>query len=185
MCNLDSDCYCNSCNSQIGGARVVCLGCLSLDSEARTVNFCDDQACWGSSLVCDQHLPTHDILKVRTVLHLRDIPNISELAENALSVARECFTTSTSSVEEASDIQGDATGKLLHVGLCSVHHIAHHRCFYFSQYQRPKMLKSSQRFWKLWSSVTFVKLRFRNHAGSVSIASLLVRPLALSFPPFV
>ena len=73
---------------------------MSSESEAKTVDFCDNPACHASTFVVDirdpekRHLPSHDVLKVRSVLHLRDIPSVSELAGNALSVAREYFQIS-------------------------------------------------------------------------------------------
>ncbi|KAI0090196.1 hypothetical protein BDY19DRAFT_887919 [Irpex rosettiformis] len=94
------DCHCRGCGSKIGGARVVCLDCFSSESEAKTVDFCDSPACPKSNFVIDirdpekRHLPSHDVFKVRSVLHLRDVPNVSELAGKALSVAREYIQTS-------------------------------------------------------------------------------------------
>ncbi|KAI0806043.1 hypothetical protein BC629DRAFT_1138761 [Irpex lacteus] len=94
------DCHCRGCGGKIGGARVVCLDCLSSESEAKTVDFCDNPDCPQTTFVVDirdpekRHLPSHDVFKVRSVVHLRDVPRVSELAGNALSVAREYFQTS-------------------------------------------------------------------------------------------
>ncbi|KAI0701233.1 hypothetical protein BC835DRAFT_271177 [Cytidiella melzeri] len=100
------DCYCRGCGGKIGGARVVCLDCLSSESEAKTVDFCDNPACPQTTFVVDirdpekRHLPTHDVFKVRSVLHLRDVPAVSERVGNALSVAREYFQTSIGEIED-------------------------------------------------------------------------------------
>jgi hypothetical protein len=84
----------------------VCLDCFSSESEAKTVDFCDNPACPKTTFVVDirdpkkQHMPSHDVFKIRSVLHLRDVPAVSELASNALSVAREFFQTSNGEVAE-------------------------------------------------------------------------------------
>lgn len=91
----DSDRSCRGCDGKIGGSRVVCLDCLSSESEAKTIDFCDKRDCWEKIVFLDprnpqkQHLPSHNVLKVRTVLHLLDIPGLHERAQNALSLGSE------------------------------------------------------------------------------------------------
>ncbi|KAJ3537236.1 hypothetical protein NM688_g6718 [Phlebia brevispora] len=114
------DRYCAGCHGKIGGARVVCLDCLSAESEAKTVDFCENPKCWTASSAEEskanhQHLPTHDIFKVRTVLHLRDVPRVNEMAEKALNVSREYFNgrlqemTSMNMMLHTTGIQGNLT----------------------------------------------------------------------------
>lgn len=117
-----SDCYCHGCNGKIGGARVVCLDCLSTDSEAKTIDFCDNPSCWnvtpnGDKDAIHRHLPNHDVFKVRTVLHLRDVPTMNEIAEKALNVSREYFQGSSSNSGGGPDggreLDGDEVGNTL------------------------------------------------------------------------
>ena len=109
MLTSNSDCSCNGCGGKIGGERVVCLECLSAEPEAKTVDFCEKPACWAVSPEgakgSHRHLPTHSVFKVRTVLHLRDVPAMNELAEKALNVSREYFQASSSSEDEAKSVQ--------------------------------------------------------------------------------
>ncbi|GJE96219.1 hypothetical protein PsYK624_124130 [Phanerochaete sordida] len=89
------ECHCRGCGGKIGGARVVCLDCLSAETGATTVDFCDRPECWRKTILPDpchpdrQHLHTHDVLKVRTVLHLVDMASLRERAQNALSISNE------------------------------------------------------------------------------------------------
>lgn len=71
------------------------MDCLSSQTEARTIDFCDNPECFGKTISLDirdstrQHLPSHDLFKVRTVLHLKDVPALLASAESALSMGRE------------------------------------------------------------------------------------------------
>ena len=86
-----------------------------MEPGAKTVDFCDNPACWRvpseDSESHRKHLPNHDVFKTRKVVHLRDIPSMNELAERALNVAREYFQASTSSSIKIDDAQG---GDLVH-----------------------------------------------------------------------
>ena len=115
MSESPSDCYCRGCGGKIGGARVVCMDCLSSETDAKTVDFCDRPECWKKSISIDprdpqhRHLPSHDVFKVRTVLHLVDTLGLLERAENALNVSREYFQ----GPEHGNDAVEDTLGKLL------------------------------------------------------------------------
>ncbi|PSS05479.1 hypothetical protein PHLCEN_2v3761 [Hermanssonia centrifuga] len=97
------DCYCHGCGGKIGGSRLICLDCLSAEPEARTVDFCDNPECHqivhapnsNGDQPAKHHNPGHDVFKVRTVLHLRDVPRMSAMAGNALNVCREFFQNAT------------------------------------------------------------------------------------------
>jgi hypothetical protein len=111
---------------------VVCLDCLSSETEAVTIDFCDKPECWRKSFVVDprdpqrMHQPDHDVFKVRTVLHLVDIPGLLPRAESALSLSREYFQNSES---EHTDVVEDTVGKYLKLHLaCDLNIHSYQRC---------------------------------------------------------
>lgn len=98
----------------------MCLDCRPEGARIRqTVNFCDLSICgektitsemWG---VLDQkkpHLPTHDIAKLRNVLHLKDMPSFDRRAQEALE---RCRSLIENSVRPAS-VDTVIDGEILH-----------------------------------------------------------------------
>ncbi|KAJ6560408.1 hypothetical protein B0H19DRAFT_1147563 [Mycena capillaripes] len=90
----DHDVSCDSCHGHIGGTRVTCLTCR-LEGTFDTVDFCDNQSCTSVKVVptglTRPHLPTHDILKVRRVVHIKQFGKTYRQAREALKKAREYF----------------------------------------------------------------------------------------------
>ena len=84
----------------IEGARCICLTCIpDKDDFSRHISFCDDPEClganhpdgfWSTSFygTATVHRTTHDILKVRTVIHHLLWPSLSGQAAVALEFVR-------------------------------------------------------------------------------------------------
>ncbi|KAJ7228211.1 hypothetical protein GGX14DRAFT_346568 [Mycena pura] len=89
-----SSVLCDSCKGHIGGTRVTCLTCR-LEGTFDTVDFCDNLSCMSAKVVptglTRPHLPTHDIFKVRRVVHIRQFGKTYRQAQEALKRAREFF----------------------------------------------------------------------------------------------
>ncbi|KAJ7368797.1 hypothetical protein DFH08DRAFT_33383 [Mycena albidolilacea] len=90
----DHDVSCDLCKGHIGGSRITCLTCR-LEGTFDTVDFCDNQTCASAKVIptglTRPHLPTHDILKVRRVVHIRQFGKTYRQAHEALKRAREFF----------------------------------------------------------------------------------------------
>lgn len=65
-----------------------------------------------------RHLPSHDVFKVRTVLHMIGVLGLLERAENALSVSREYFQ----GPDHGQDAVEDTLGKYLRLWITSPTH---------------------------------------------------------------
>ncbi|KAJ7639351.1 hypothetical protein FB45DRAFT_1024083 [Roridomyces roridus] len=92
----DHDVSCDACKGHIGGIRVTCLSCR-LDSEDTfdTVDFCSTGSCMSAKVVptglTKFHLPTHDIVKIRRVVHVRQFGRTYRQAKLALERSRVFF----------------------------------------------------------------------------------------------
>ncbi|KAJ7126471.1 hypothetical protein C8R43DRAFT_708313 [Mycena crocata] len=90
----DHDVLCDSCKGHVGGARVTCLTCR-LESTFDTVDFCDHPSCLSAKVVptglTKPHLPVHDVVKFRRVVHIRQFGKSFRQAQSALKRAREFF----------------------------------------------------------------------------------------------
>ncbi|KAF8210104.1 hypothetical protein K438DRAFT_140561 [Mycena galopus ATCC 62051] len=88
------DVRCDCCTGVIGGARVTCLTCR-LEHTFDTVDFCDTSGCTSMKVVPSgmtrPHLPTHDLLKLRRVVHVRQFGKTYREAKQALAKARQLF----------------------------------------------------------------------------------------------
>ncbi|KAJ7925171.1 hypothetical protein B0H13DRAFT_2314677 [Mycena leptocephala] len=88
------DVRCDCCTGVIGGARVTCLTCR-LEDTFDTVDFCDTPSCTSTKVVptgmTRPHLPAHDILKLRRVVHVRQFGKTYREAKRALAKARQLF----------------------------------------------------------------------------------------------
>lgn len=94
---------CDSCGGIISGARVVCLDCDTHEKSFSTIDLCEDQRCMAAQVGLDRrsdlptpHLPSHNVLKTRTMIHLRDFGKVERQALAALQRA----TASFAEVEE-------------------------------------------------------------------------------------
>ncbi|EKM56765.1 uncharacterized protein PHACADRAFT_172445 [Phanerochaete carnosa HHB-10118-sp] len=106
---------CAGCTYQVRGARIICLDCLSPDGDyTNTVNFCDDMRCRSANIKQQRagailHHPSHDVVKVRTVQHLRDMYALEEVSRAALLSAKHVLKHSFApgfSVDEESPVNG-------------------------------------------------------------------------------
>ncbi|KAJ7783010.1 hypothetical protein B0H16DRAFT_1495047 [Mycena metata] len=98
---------CDCCTGPIGGARITCLTCR-LEDTFDTVDFCDTHSCTSVKVVPSgmhrPHLPTHDLVKLRRVVHIREFARTYRQAKRALARARQLFP---SPVEDEVDILSD------------------------------------------------------------------------------
>nr|GAT44775.1 predicted protein [Mycena chlorophos] len=92
---------CDSCGGIIGGARVSCLVCR-MKGTWSSVDFDDSAECIAASVTRDDmqkpHLPHHDLIKLRRVLHIRDFGKTFHRAKDALAHARDLMKDTVTSV---------------------------------------------------------------------------------------
>ncbi|KAH8102306.1 hypothetical protein BXZ70DRAFT_891052, partial [Cristinia sonorae] len=97
------DVKCAGCQEALGGQRIMCLDCRPVEARIRnTVNFCGHPICGAKTVTSDDlfymdpkkpHLPTHDYVKLRSVLHLKDMPELDRNAGRALERCRMIVTS--------------------------------------------------------------------------------------------
>ena len=86
---------CAGCTYHIRGARIICLDCIPSDNDyLKTLDFCDSQRCLSANIRQQtsnafSHSLSHDIIKVRTVHHFRDMYALEEVARAALLSAKQ------------------------------------------------------------------------------------------------
>ncbi|RPD54176.1 hypothetical protein L227DRAFT_580748 [Lentinus tigrinus ALCF2SS1-6] len=96
------DIYCDNCGDHIYGTRVVCMEC----GTRFTFDFCEKPACVSSEIksrddVEAPHLPTHDLLKIRTnILHHREIGTVLRNATEGLKRAKTLLERAAKGAEE-------------------------------------------------------------------------------------
>jgi hypothetical protein len=77
-----------------------------------SVDFCETQGCIDHRLIRDDmlkaHLPHHDLMKVRRVVHLREFGTTYRNAKEALKNARTIFKSSSSSTDPDTDSESEA-----------------------------------------------------------------------------
>lgn len=83
---------CDGCAGRIGGARLVCLDCTPQSQETLdTIDLCDHPSCVSCTVPITRredldapHLPTHHLMKLYTVLHMRQYGRVERAAREAL-----------------------------------------------------------------------------------------------------
>ncbi|OSX66346.1 hypothetical protein POSPLADRAFT_1133525 [Postia placenta MAD-698-R-SB12] len=100
--------FCDSCDAhdqEITGGRIVCLTCDRDGGES--IDLCED--CIVTEVdrtkrpdLAAPHLPTHDLYKLRSLVHQREFRSIVLMARNALERARTAF-------KDAQDVAHDRT----------------------------------------------------------------------------
>ncbi|KAJ7584970.1 hypothetical protein C8J56DRAFT_139201 [Mycena floridula] len=89
---------CESCGGIIGGARLSCLTCQLVD-KFDTIDFCEHPGCLSQRIVrphlAQPHLPSHDLLKVRRVVHIRQFGKTYRDAKDALQRARSLLASAS------------------------------------------------------------------------------------------
>ncbi|KAJ6536683.1 hypothetical protein DFH09DRAFT_1324429 [Mycena vulgaris] len=86
---------CDACDGPIGGARISCLHCQMKDT-FNTIDFCESPGCMLQPVTGDDlerpHVPaSHDLFKVRRVVHVRQFGKTYRDAKEALRKARSFF----------------------------------------------------------------------------------------------
>ncbi|KAI0960928.1 hypothetical protein AcV7_000168 [Taiwanofungus camphoratus] len=106
---------CDYCGGSIGGGRIICLDCPTPQAQFwRPTTFCDDERCVAQAVTVTKaygekshlHLPTHDLMKVRTVLHRKDIPQLTTRAKWTLERCRTIIEPS----HDASNLSDERQG---------------------------------------------------------------------------
>ncbi|KAJ6570836.1 hypothetical protein DFH09DRAFT_1462750 [Mycena vulgaris] len=86
---------CDNCGGNVGGARVICLVCQITGVFFNTVDFCETNTCFANRMMRSDmkkpHLPHHDLMKVRRVIHWREFGRTYSNAKEALEHARKFF----------------------------------------------------------------------------------------------
>ncbi|CAL1709434.1 unnamed protein product [Somion occarium] len=121
---------CATCGGQLGGPRVLCLDCQPEEQQFwQTMDFCHHETCnytvIGNEIYSflepgKPHRPTHDLMKLCTILHRRDMPDLDRKAKAALSHARSVWTQApviplTPSISRHSSILNLSGSKRNHV----------------------------------------------------------------------
>ncbi|KAF7319402.1 VPS13 domain-containing protein [Mycena chlorophos] len=100
--------WCDNCRGTIGGARVSCLVC-QMKGTFNTVDFDESAECIAASVTRDDmqkpHLPHHDLIKLRRVLHIRDFGKTFHRAKDALAHARDLMKDTATSVPDVGLVQ--------------------------------------------------------------------------------
>ncbi|CAL1709515.1 unnamed protein product [Somion occarium] len=107
------DFECDGCKQPMGGGRLICLDCRSDAPQLwQTVDFCADPRCYSASVTQEQryylekpHVPTHDLVKIRTFVQWGDLPALDQTARAAL---QHCRQRMVASVETPSEEPKDA-----------------------------------------------------------------------------
>ena len=99
---------CAGCKYQIRGARIICLDCLPTNGDyTNSLDFCDDQRCLTTRIKRGEvpltHSTAHDLLKVRSSQHVRDMYWLKELARRSLAVAKRALNHSIASASFEDD----------------------------------------------------------------------------------
>ncbi|KAI0708178.1 hypothetical protein C8T65DRAFT_211601 [Cerioporus squamosus] len=106
---------CDCCGDHIYGTRVVCMNC----GTRFTFDFCDKPACLSATVkgrddAESPHLPTHDLIKIRTnILHWREIGKVLRNSTEGLQRAKKLLeraATAADANEEGGDDGEDHEG---------------------------------------------------------------------------
>ncbi|KAF8178104.1 hypothetical protein K438DRAFT_1978069 [Mycena galopus ATCC 62051] len=93
--------HCDACGTFISGARISCLVCQIKDS-LNTVDFCSTPGCIANRVMRKglqkAHTPHHDLLKLRRVVHTRQLGKTYRDAREALQKARTFFKLPSSAM---------------------------------------------------------------------------------------
>ncbi|KAF8486675.1 hypothetical protein JB92DRAFT_3101334 [Gautieria morchelliformis] len=91
-CLISSSRYCDNCKGSIVGALVFCMDCQTTDTWD-SVDLCDVPECVAAKIERDDlprpHLPTHDLIKVKRVVHTRQVGQLERMAKSALERGRQ------------------------------------------------------------------------------------------------
>ncbi|KAJ6591119.1 hypothetical protein DFH09DRAFT_1138663 [Mycena vulgaris] len=123
---VDHTATCDGCDGNIGGARITCLVCQMKDT-FDTVDLCTStQDCITQRVMREDmqkaHLPHHDLMKVRRVVHTRQFGKTYRDAKEALKQARTLLKSHSSGTAEAgndSESEVDTDDEEGHAPLCA------------------------------------------------------------------
>jgi hypothetical protein len=84
--------YCDNCSGRLAQDRVICLECDSSADIFEPIDLCSDVQCLESTIstskrsdLREPHLPSHDMLKTRDTVVLRDLGLVFEKASTAIA----------------------------------------------------------------------------------------------------
>jgi hypothetical protein len=108
---------CDHCEGTIGGTRLICLICQSKYTW-NTVDLCDTPECVATTVgkagrpdLPRPHLPTHDLVKVRRVVHSRQFGTMYRESKAALQKSRAIFERGTMAPNSGRAVKGVDTAK--------------------------------------------------------------------------
>ncbi|KAJ7785322.1 hypothetical protein DFH07DRAFT_976101 [Mycena maculata] len=108
---IDHNVMCDTCNSLIGGARITCLVC-KIHGSFNTVDFCETPVCITTPVARNDlekvHMPHHGMMKLRRVLHTRQVGHTFRKAKEALEVARTFFKSPTAGTVQAPESESES-----------------------------------------------------------------------------
>ncbi|KAJ7135469.1 hypothetical protein C8R43DRAFT_1021198 [Mycena crocata] len=141
------DVRCDACTGVIGGCRVTCLTCR-LEDTFDTADFCDTPSCTSAKVVPSgmtrPHLPTHDILKLRRVVHLRQFGQTYRLAKAALVRARKLFPSlEEEPMDTASSLGHSAPSNVASPKCAACHELVTQPCWFCVQCEEPSFICNS------------------------------------------
>ncbi|KAF7297297.1 hypothetical protein MIND_00962900 [Mycena indigotica] len=133
------DVRCDCCTGVIGGSRITCLTCR-LEDTFDTVDFCDTSDCMSAQVVPSgmtrTHLPTHDILKLRRVVHIRQFGKTYREAKQALTKARQLFPSPDQ--DEDADLRHTGVTSPPRCASCGLH--VAQPCWFCVQCEEPSFI---------------------------------------------
>lgn len=101
---------CEACGGSIGGSRLSCLTC-QMQEKFDTIDFCENQGCLSQSVVRDHllqpHLPSHDLVKFRRVVHIMYLGKAYRDAKDALQRARALFAGAPVTVHQRKHVDDE------------------------------------------------------------------------------
>ncbi|KAJ7093996.1 hypothetical protein B0H15DRAFT_905027 [Mycena belliarum] len=110
---VEHNAACDVCDANIGGARITCLVCQMKDT-FNTIDLCSNPECLTQRVMREDmqkaHLPHHDLMKVRRVVHMRQFGKTYRDAKEALKRARALFAGGTADTEDSEADWEDAEG---------------------------------------------------------------------------
>ncbi|KAF7319371.1 VPS13 domain-containing protein [Mycena chlorophos] len=97
-------CFCDNCGGAVGGARISCMVC-QVKGTWDSVDFDESVDCFSERVMRDDlqrpHLPHHDLIKLRRVLHIRDWGKTFRRAREGMERARTIMKAASPPVEES------------------------------------------------------------------------------------
>ncbi|KAF8529736.1 hypothetical protein BU17DRAFT_79834 [Hysterangium stoloniferum] len=113
---------CDHCGVTITKSRIMCLTCQTKDTW-NTVDLCDEAGCMAAEAnrvdLTMVHRPTHDLVKVRRVVHFMQHGQFERNSRAALEKARKILTPSEDANQGGMFREGEEKGEKAKCTLCT------------------------------------------------------------------